>query len=143
MYDISQLFFFFFSWKFQSFKYVGTLACLIPIFFFPLLGLERKRRVCLEGKPDTTCWFMLHIQNLKRLIDTEWDCYLMVSTLSFFKIYSIPVFCVFFFCSQGYVTLYCAHIHLIIILCIRYTAVWESTCCKTCILMLHLSFLFT
>lgn len=109
MYDISQLFFFFFSSKFQSFKYVGTLACLIPIFFFPLLGLERKRRVCLEGKPDTTCWFMLHIQNLKRLIDTEWDCYLMVSTLSFFKIYSIPVFCVFFLFTRVCYIVLCTH----------------------------------
>lgn len=108
MYDISQLFFFFSS-KFQSFKYVGTLACLIPIFFFPLLGLERKRRVCLEGKPDTTCWFMLHIQNLKRLIDTEWDCYLMVSTLSFFKIYSIPVFCVFFLFTRVCYIVLCTH----------------------------------
>ena len=78
-------------------------------------------------KKNCNCnWFMLHIQNLKRLIDTEWDCYLMVSTLSFlnFDLYQYYVIFFFFF-SQGYVILYCVHTHLIIILCIIYTSLWN------------------
>ena len=70
--------------------------------FFPTFGLSKKEKSMSRGwaryhllvyasytwkfsfKKNCNCnWFMLHIQNLKRLIDTEWDCYLMVSTLSF------------------------------------------------------------
>ena len=105
-------------------------------------------------KKNCNCnWFMLHKQNLKRLIDTEWDCYLMVSTLSFlnFDLYQYFVIFFFFFFHKG-MLYYIVYTHLIIILCTYqkknylmhniYILV-ESTFCKMCILMLHPSFLFT
>ena len=88
---------------------------------------------------------MLHIQNLKRLIDTEWDCYLMVSTLSFLNFDLYQYFVIYIYIhTQGYVTLYCVRTHLIIISCIIYIYILVgSTFCKMRILMLHSSFLFT